>query len=337
MPVQDEALNFSDCLTVSEAAEFLGVSTATLRNWDRSGKLKPRRHPQNGYRIYLHEDLEQVLRSAKLCTPTDEIYAPIVDWSKMRDSEHIVQFYENDEFLIQCISEYVGTALSRGDASVVIATHPHRVALQQTLMSQGINVSAAIESGRYMVLDAAETLAKIMVNGSPDENRFLKVAGAMIAQLSEGGRRVFGFGEMVALLWEDGNRHGAIRLEELWNEAAKKHRLAIFCAYPINLFGGDGAALPFHGICASHSRVIPSESYADIGNVDERLRAISMLQQKAQSLIAEMTHRLELEKILAARDSEIAELKRVINDLLEGRGVQGTGPSCLQSESSHWT
>ena len=38
--------NFADCLTIGEAAEFLGVSTATLRNWDRSGKLKPRRHPQ---------------------------------------------------------------------------------------------------------------------------------------------------------------------------------------------------------------------------------------------------------------------------------------------------
>lgn len=29
--------NFADCLTISEAADFLGVSTATLRNWDRSG------------------------------------------------------------------------------------------------------------------------------------------------------------------------------------------------------------------------------------------------------------------------------------------------------------
>src|SRR4051812_28460137 len=66
------ATNFADCLTIGEAAEFLGVSTATLRNWDRSGKLKPRRHPQNGYRIYLHEDLADVLRSADLATLNDE-------------------------------------------------------------------------------------------------------------------------------------------------------------------------------------------------------------------------------------------------------------------------
>src|SRR5204863_5416667 len=88
--------NFAAYRTVGEAAEYLGVSTATLRNWDKAGKLKPRRHPQNGYRIYLHEDLEAVLRSADLSTPTEGSFAPQVDWSEMRESEHFVQFYEND-------------------------------------------------------------------------------------------------------------------------------------------------------------------------------------------------------------------------------------------------
>ena len=49
-------------LTVGEAAEFLGVSASTLRNWDREGKLQASRHPVNGYRLYLKEDLEKLLR-----------------------------------------------------------------------------------------------------------------------------------------------------------------------------------------------------------------------------------------------------------------------------------
>src|ERR1700754_1066085 len=119
--------NFSDVLTISDAADFLGVSTATLRNWDRNGKLKPRRHPQNGYRIYLHEDLEAVLRSADLSTlTTDESFAPPVDWTKMGDSEHFVQFYEHDEFLIESVSGFVGAALSTGDCAIVAATAEHR-------------------------------------------------------------------------------------------------------------------------------------------------------------------------------------------------------------------
>ncbi|MBI1756857.1 MAG: MerR family DNA-binding transcriptional regulator [Fimbriimonas ginsengisoli] len=50
-------------LTVADAAELLGVSSSTLRNWDRAGKLKARRHPMNGYRLYEKAEI-LVLREA---------------------------------------------------------------------------------------------------------------------------------------------------------------------------------------------------------------------------------------------------------------------------------
>ncbi|HPA44858.1 MAG TPA: helix-turn-helix domain-containing protein [bacterium] len=50
-----------DYLTVNAAASFLGVSRSTLRNWDRSGKLRAYRHPLNGYRLYLKRTLEEFL------------------------------------------------------------------------------------------------------------------------------------------------------------------------------------------------------------------------------------------------------------------------------------
>jgi len=56
---------FSDYLTVAKAAKLLGVSSSTLRNWDRSGKLKASRHPLNRYRIYRQNDLERVKSSVK--------------------------------------------------------------------------------------------------------------------------------------------------------------------------------------------------------------------------------------------------------------------------------
>jgi MerR family transcriptional regulator, copper efflux regulator len=56
--------SLSEYLTVKMAADFLGVSPSTLRNWDRDGKLKPHRHPINHYRLYLRIELEAVLRSA---------------------------------------------------------------------------------------------------------------------------------------------------------------------------------------------------------------------------------------------------------------------------------
>ena len=52
----------NEYLTVGEAAELLGVSKDTLRRWDRAGKLKARRHPITGYRLYLKGDLDELLR-----------------------------------------------------------------------------------------------------------------------------------------------------------------------------------------------------------------------------------------------------------------------------------
>jgi excisionase family DNA binding protein len=53
--------NLADYLTVGEAAERLGVSRATLRNWDKAGKLTPHRHPVNRYRLYRRSELEELL------------------------------------------------------------------------------------------------------------------------------------------------------------------------------------------------------------------------------------------------------------------------------------
>ncbi len=52
----------SDFMTVGEAAEYLSVSKDSLRRWDRAGKLKARRHPINGYRLYRKGDLDALLR-----------------------------------------------------------------------------------------------------------------------------------------------------------------------------------------------------------------------------------------------------------------------------------
>lgn len=47
-------------LTISEAAEMLGVSQVTLRRWDASGRFRARRHPINDYRMYDRGDVERL-------------------------------------------------------------------------------------------------------------------------------------------------------------------------------------------------------------------------------------------------------------------------------------
>ncbi len=50
-----------DYLRISEAADYLGVSSNTLRNWDRTGKILAHRHPVNRYRLFRLQDLDSLL------------------------------------------------------------------------------------------------------------------------------------------------------------------------------------------------------------------------------------------------------------------------------------
>lgn len=55
-------MNLKDYLTIKQAAEFLGVSPATLRRWDKAGKLRAIKNPMNNYRLYRKDELEAFLR-----------------------------------------------------------------------------------------------------------------------------------------------------------------------------------------------------------------------------------------------------------------------------------
>lgn len=58
-------IRISEFLSIKEAAAFLGVTPATLRNWEKLNKIKAYRNPMNRYRLYKKEDLECLLGTIK--------------------------------------------------------------------------------------------------------------------------------------------------------------------------------------------------------------------------------------------------------------------------------
>ena len=50
-----------ELITISEAAEILGISIDTLRRWDKGGKLSPVKTSDAGYRLYSRSQLELFL------------------------------------------------------------------------------------------------------------------------------------------------------------------------------------------------------------------------------------------------------------------------------------
>jgi len=287
---------------ISQAATLLGVSRVSIWRWIRDGELEVARLGHRTARIK-REDLEGVLlrlgsrglsrgRSQGRNVPA-ESSSP--DWEELDSSGHFVQFYERDAFLIDAVAEFVGKALRSGDASIVVATKAHRAALDEQLQAGGLDLAGLRASDAYVSLDAAEVLSTFMVDSAPDGARFAKVVGDLVARAAEGGRRVRIFGEMVALLAREGNHAATIRLEELWNELHDSLPFSLFCAYPMDCLRGEALADLLGGVCGEHARVIPTESYTALPTPDERLRAITALQQKAESLEAEIAQRKEAE------------------------------------------
>lgn len=66
----------SNLVSLAEAASYLGVSKATLRNWDKEGKLKAHRHPLNRYRAYDLEEL-RTLRAQTSLLPEEVPPVPL--------------------------------------------------------------------------------------------------------------------------------------------------------------------------------------------------------------------------------------------------------------------
>jgi signal transduction histidine kinase/ActR/RegA family two-component response regulator len=253
----------------------------------------------------------EIVRRSTFSAVMQEL-APLPLSSRVCEPEHFVQFYESDTFLLDSLTGFIGAGLSENDACIVVATKPHRDALDERLRACGIDVVAAKASGQFVSLDANETLSKFMADNTPNHEGFRAVVETLIASTAETRPRVRVFGEMVALLWADGNSSAAIKLEELWNDLHKDRPFSLFCAYPMEGFGGDARGAGLHEVCTTHSRVIPAESYTSLTNAEDRLRTIIHLQQKASLLEAEIVVRKRAEgELLAAKD----ELELQVEDL----------------------
>jgi hypothetical protein len=57
----------------------------------------------------------------------------------------------------------------------------------------------------------------------------LTVSG-LLARARANGRRVRAFGEMVALLWEQGHHSATVRLEPQWGSFCRRETFPLFCA-----------------------------------------------------------------------------------------------------------
>ena len=250
-------------------------------------------------------------------------FAPVEGTSALDERAHVVQFYERDQSLLDAVTRFVGAGLGAGDGVVVIATKLHLDGLEKRLKALGMDIAGASEHGRYIPLDAVETLAQLMVDGAVDAARFAEIVGGAIARAAECHGHVRAFGEMVALLSIDGRREAALRLEELWNDLVRTLPFSLLCVYPMSAFGDAQDGTPLLRICGEHSHVIPAESYTALVSADERLRAIALFQQKALALEAEVAERKEQQRRAEEAHARLAAIVESSDDAIIGKTLDG--------------
>jgi PAS domain-containing protein len=231
--------------------------------------------------------------------------------------DHAVQFYEHDEFLFGVVAEFLASGLAAGQPAIVIATPEHREGFVRALAKK-TGVQGA--GGGLTLLDAREMLGTFMVGGSPDPALFRAHVGGTLescarASDKNGSTLVHAYGEMVDLLWKDGNRQGAIRLEELWNDLAVAHRFSLLCAYAMGSFYRQSHSEDFDRICTAHGRVAAAETWRHDEHVDP-MREVARLQQRALALESEVEKRDELERALREALSRRREEEGFLRSIL---------------------
>ncbi len=140
--------------------------------------------------------------------------------------------------------------------AIVLASPAHARGFGAWLAASGVDIDEIAAAGAYRVFDAEETLQRFLIDGRPDARLFDEVVGELVRAAAGTGRPVCAYGEMVALLWDDGRVNAAIELEALWNDLSLRLPFSLFCAYPSSAVTQSDDDELFSQICCSHTAVI---------------------------------------------------------------------------------
>ena len=178
-------------------------------------------------------------------------------------SDHIVQLYQDQEFLSRAVCRFAGAAIANGEGIILVPTLIHWHGIRPRLEAEGVDVEAARRRGQLTVVDADEFLPRFMRDSMPDSPLFLGLAADVIGEAHAGGRyeKVRWWGEMVNVLWERGNAAASMNLEDLFDQLAHKHDIAIFCSFLMDNFDGDVHARMLPRLGTNHSHLVPVEDY----------------------------------------------------------------------------
>src|SRR5262245_21131524 len=132
----------------------------------------------------MDREFDRQADSVSECEPWDRVVADA------GPCDHIVQLYQDQEFLNRAVCRFAGAALANGEGIILVPTLTHWNAIRPRLAAEGVDVEAARERGQLTVVDADELLPRFMRNAMPDSAVFLGLAADVIGQARAGYQKV---------------------------------------------------------------------------------------------------------------------------------------------------
>ena len=151
---------------------------------------------------------------------------------------HAMQLYADPERFLDGLARFLGLALRRGDATCVIGAEPIREGLARRLRDAGWDIGGPSGHQRYVTMDTADTLSRVMRNGLPDPHRVADVASDLDQYrrcVSAGApSRLTLFGDVAASLIANDNPAAAVELESQWNGVTRGLPFFSLCGYSMS-------------------------------------------------------------------------------------------------------
>jgi hypothetical protein len=182
--------------------------------------------------------------------------------------DHIVQLYQDQNFLNRAVCRFAAAALANGEGVILVPTQAHWKAFCPRLEAEGVDLQAVQRNGQLTVVDADELLPQFMRDDMPDAPLFLGLAADVVASSRAKDRypKVRWWGEMVNVLWERGDVAASMSLENLFDQLVYQEDIAIFCSFLMDNFDGEVHARILPRLGENHSHLIPVEDYVRLEN-----------------------------------------------------------------------
>lgn len=219
--------------------------------------------------------------------------------------DHLVQVYRNQLDLAEAVAVFFSAGLSAGDAIVSVATPTHSTAIAARLEKRGFDLERLRAEERFVVADAAATLAAVSEDGAPSPARFRSVVGELIDRAAGSRtRHVRVFGEMVDILCRRGERAAADTLESYWNQLRRERTFELLCGYKLDLFDRDVQVHLLPQVYRAHSDVLPLAEVDALDEAVERALVDVLGPEDAQKVRAQVDRHL--------RDDRVSEGQRIL-------------------------